>query len=96
MANSRRHSPLHACSSPVADGVDLSPPNLNLYSIRAVSAPSAPIYRVARIGADPFEPSAWEFTGGNRFDDLRPMGYRTGIRPSPTFVGSNTGDVGFL
>jgi hypothetical protein len=41
------------------------------HEIVSISAPSDPIYRIARLGVDPFDPPPWEFVGGNRFDDPR-------------------------
>jgi hypothetical protein len=39
------------------------------HHIVSVSAPAESIFRIARLGADPFEPPLWEYTGSNRFDD---------------------------
>jgi hypothetical protein len=39
------------------------------HEIVSVPAPRDPVFRVARLGIDPFEPAPWEFVGGNRFDD---------------------------
>jgi hypothetical protein len=35
----------------------------------AIPAPSNPVYRLTRLGIDPFAPAPWELVGGNRFDD---------------------------
>ncbi len=37
--------------------------------IASVDAPSTPVYRVSRIGAEPFGPPPWDKAGANRFDD---------------------------
>jgi hypothetical protein len=39
--------------------------------IRAVSAPVGPVYRITKLGVDPFEPAPWDHVGNNRFDDPR-------------------------
>lgn len=39
--------------------------------IQAVLAPIAPVYRITRIGGDPFEPAPIEYCGNNRFDDVQ-------------------------
>jgi hypothetical protein len=37
--------------------------------LRHVPAPTNPVYRLTKLGIDPFEPAPWRFTGNNRFDD---------------------------
>lgn len=34
-----------------------------------VPAPTSPVYRLTKLGADPFAPPPWEMVGRNRFDD---------------------------
>lgn len=37
--------------------------------IVSVAAPTDPVYRLTKLGVDPFAPPPWNFSGTNRFDD---------------------------
>ena len=39
------------------------------HDIASVVAPRTPVYRISRIGVEPFGPPPWDKTGANRFDD---------------------------
>jgi len=44
-------------------------PHLHSVEIASVGAPASPIYRVTKVGRDPFEPPPIDMAGDNRFDD---------------------------
>lgn len=39
------------------------------HMVQSVTAPTTPVFRITRLGIDPFEPALWEYSGNNRFDD---------------------------
>ncbi len=40
-----------------------------MLSLRSVSPPVDPVYRITRLNVDPFDPAPWDYAGSNRFDD---------------------------
>lgn len=51
-----------------------------------VAAPAAPVYRLTKLGRDPFEPAPYEHCGHNRFDD--PLGEFRVVYCASTRIGA--------
>lgn len=43
--------------------------SLTSHAIKSIPAPDRLVFRISRLGANPFIPPPWEYVGGNRFDD---------------------------
>jgi hypothetical protein len=47
----------------------LAPPGFLYNDLVGVPAPTLRVYRLTRLGIDPFEAAPWEYVGSDRFDD---------------------------